>query len=35
MIIPQNPQTEGEEAIKTDFSKLNEDMQECFRKLEE
>lgn len=27
--------TEGEEAIKADFAKLNEDMQEGFRKLEE
>lgn len=31
----QNHQTEGEEVIKADFAKLNEDMQETFRKLEE
>ena len=29
--IPQNPQTEGKEAIKTDFAKSNEDMQEIER----
>lgn len=31
----QNHQTDGEKAIKQDFAKLNEDMQEGFRKLEE
>ena len=31
----QNPVTEGEKEIKAYFAKLNEDMQEAFRKLEE
>lgn len=35
MLISQNPDTEGEQAIKADLAKLNEDMQDSFRKLEE
>ena len=31
----QNHYVEGEEKVKADFSKLHEDMQEAFRKLEE
>lgn len=31
----QNHYLEGEEKVKADFSKLHEDMQEAFRKLEE
>ena len=30
-----NPYSDGEEKIKTDYAKLNEDMHEAFRKLEE
>ena len=31
----QNHQTDGEASVKADFQKLNEDMQDGFRKLEE
>ena len=31
----QHPIEEGEEAIKADFAKLHDDMQEAFRKLDE
>ena len=35
LFTQQNHQTDGESSIKADFQKLNEDMQDGFRKLEE
>ena len=35
IFLLQNHYTDGEDGVKADFTKLYEDMQEAFRKLEE